>query len=256
MFTNSLVNSTTLVEATSGSTSHTKAVSLAMFTVVIYDYVLNLDLEIDLVWEAGFISVLYVMLRYFGFLWAGLELILNLELPLARETYAATSFASIISLLATGPSLVSTIERPNAGTCEYTLPPNRRWSWPVAAGTVSVFELVLCGFALRYALKHYKASRWRSPTCTAGTLMRVIIRDNILYFFVAFADLLIAAVISAPSLRPRGAFSDILLALEFGFNTMLGPWLVLSVRKQKAETTGGVKYFDGDAWLTFISTIE
>ncbi|EIW83660.1 hypothetical protein CONPUDRAFT_150731 [Coniophora puteana RWD-64-598 SS2] len=71
------------------SLNHAQAVTLALFAITTYDYLLNLSLEIDLVWGKKFTTMTFVfgMLRILGFLWAIAEILVSSGVSFPEQGY-------------------------------------------------------------------------------------------------------------------------------------------------------------------------
>ncbi|EIW78686.1 hypothetical protein CONPUDRAFT_92006 [Coniophora puteana RWD-64-598 SS2] len=132
---------------------------------------------------------------------------------------------------------------PGQGTsCGYRLSEQQAWYQTSADIALVAYEFVLFVMSLICFVKHYKEQR-QTITATMSTLMGLVIKDNIFYFFVAFFGLTLNLGSNVTAIiDPYGAFN-----FNIGFNAivsnfwlnfqlnMLGPLMMLSIREYNAK---------------------
>lgn len=259
---------------------------VAMSALMTYDYLLNLDSEIRLIWSSkvSLMTVSYGMLRYIGMLWAASALAASLNVTLTSKTCLAMNavynacemtilfllqgimtlrvytlygnsrkliavllpcfivsqgifIGSTIRILAVGPSVETEGTILGVNACIALIPVSLYWVPPLQFSVVTGFEVLLCAAALHYTYKHVKASEWRSPARLLGRLVALTVRDNLIYFAIAFFSLIVSSMdqngVFATYTSP--AYMIVESILEFFLMTMVGPWMILSIRRN-AET--------------------
>jgi len=138
-----------------------------------------------------------------------------------------------------GPSLEKELEFAYLHTCEVQLPASFAWFSPASNSTLLGFEVMLSGFALRYAFKHLPKPFWRSPAQSLCTMASVIVHDNLVYFLIALFSLVVNIIAGAPFANPCASCWIIAKLARFLFLTMVGPWMILSSRRKHGRDVLG-----------------
>ncbi|EIW83253.1 hypothetical protein CONPUDRAFT_71844 [Coniophora puteana RWD-64-598 SS2] len=112
------------------------------------------------------------------------------------------TIALSISLISPGESYFEDTELLTAYYCTNTLPTDQAEVWEIP-----------------YSIKQTPISLWRTPSQGAVNLTWIIVRDNLSYFFIALASMVIAMMTEIPSLN------------EAVLLTMAGPWMMISLRR-------------------------
>jgi len=99
-----------------------------------------------------------------------------------------------IYVILPGEKYFEDINFPNIYVCGNNLPSNNGWSSPAANFTILAFEAFLCGLALWYSVKQTPVSLWRTPAQGAVSLTWIVVRDNLAYFFIAFASMIVGTI--------------------------------------------------------------
>jgi len=254
-------------------------VGLAESFLVFYDYVLNFTSEVELIWRRKFTSttLIYMVLRYLGLGYAGLEgvssllngpvsplccfylwssgavlnLILNCVLQgmMTMRVYALLgrpkSFLypisalfvivqciGIASNLGTFKAVLGSTDRfaiAGLNVCNDPIPASMSWITTTSNALWMAYEFILCGAILRYAFLEIPASSWKTPTRSIGALVSVIVRDNLVYFFIVAFSMLFG-ILNAENITNIYIFA-------YGSRTnsvqvaLIGPWIILNLRR-------------------------
>lgn len=254
---------------------------IAPTVVLVYDYLLNFSLEMDLIWNRKFSSttLAFVALRYMGLILPAFFLVNNftgislssqscyilfavpqamimaimilLQGMMSIRVYVllgkpqsilvvfavfytvvqGINIATLSVMLHGLTSVFSEISFAGIYSCYINFPEGIWWIYPTSDAFLISYEALLCALALWYASKSIQGSFWRSPLRSANTLMAVIIRDNLLYFFVVLMSIIVNAMEQVKdniNLTAYNCFEDI---LEVVLYCMVGPWMILSLRK-------------------------
>jgi len=146
---------------------------------------------------------------------------------------------SIVStLLMLGPVLKAADRTNVAGlnVCDVGTTASFSWVTPTSDTLWMTYETILCGAVVRYAFREIPTSSWKSPTRSVGALLRVIIRDNLIHFFIVTFSLLMA------TLNATGVTSNVsvidhgnvfLVSLQVA---MIGPWIIINLRRSYEQT--------------------
>ncbi|EIW74249.1 hypothetical protein CONPUDRAFT_147860 [Coniophora puteana RWD-64-598 SS2] len=126
------------------------------------------------------------------------------------------------------------------------------WTSPAANGALIGYESLLSLLAIYHACKHFPQMLRKTPAGSTRSIASVAIRDNLVYFFVALAEL-IGSVFSSWIFPINTALEywGIQHILQFVFLTMIGPWMILSLRKYHERDIEG-RILDGDHELLTI----
>jgi len=121
--------------------------------------------------------------------------------------------------------------------CNVGAPSLLYWITPMSNSLWIAYEILLCGAVLRYAFKELPASWWKRPFRSANTLRAVITRDNLVYFFIVTISMLVSTLgatgVTANTPIVSNA-SPFLSAIQVA---MVGPWLIISLRKRYDKDT-------------------
>jgi len=141
---------------------------------------------------------------------------------------------SIPSNLFMFKAVLSSADRTNVAgfnVCDIGAPPSYSWITPTSNTLWMAYETILCGAVLRYAFKEVPAFSWKSPTRSVNALVAVIIRDNLVHFFIVTFSMLIAI------LNATGVTSNIFVFLNGSYFlvslqvAMIGPWIIINLRR-------------------------
>ncbi|EIW78789.1 hypothetical protein CONPUDRAFT_74392 [Coniophora puteana RWD-64-598 SS2] len=133
--------------------------------------------------------------------------------------------------LSSGPTSLYEFGFLSINFCVQDVPVNRVWTYLADGTTMLVFEIILCAFALRYAFKSLEDPFWKSPTRSVVSLGSVIVRDNLVYFFIALVNTVLIAVYDSPNVVISVAYSCISLICLTILWALVGPWMIISLRK-------------------------
>ncbi|EIW78873.1 hypothetical protein CONPUDRAFT_74460 [Coniophora puteana RWD-64-598 SS2] len=127
--------------------------------------------------------------------------------------------------------------------CNVGAPSLLYWVTPMSNSLWIAYEILLCGAVLRYAFQELPASWWKRPFRSASTLRAVITRDNLVYFFILTYELSVTISMLVSTLGATGVTantpivsnaSPFLSAIQVA---MVGPWLIISLRKRYDKDT-------------------
>jgi len=122
--------------------------------------------------------------------------------------------------------------------CQQYLPPNRVWAFPATSFAVLGFDIILCALALQHAVKCLPAAFWRAPLQAAAGLASVIVRDNLVYFFLTLIAMTLSAIDFVPIITNSIIFNSIYPIPQMMLLTMIGPWMIISLRRNFDSGTG------------------
>ncbi|EIW86016.1 hypothetical protein CONPUDRAFT_133662 [Coniophora puteana RWD-64-598 SS2] len=148
--------------------------------------------------------------------------------------FAATQIFSITSSIfffAPGSVYWSEAQLLSIDFCNDDIPTNRDWTYPAYCMTVLAYEVILCALALRHAFKNLSVSAWREPARAAVGLGSIIVRDNLVYFFIVLVSLTLSSVNFVPALSNSIAYVGLEKLMQLTLVTMVGPWMIISLRK-------------------------
>ncbi|EIW86013.1 hypothetical protein CONPUDRAFT_68639 [Coniophora puteana RWD-64-598 SS2] len=143
--------------------------------------------------------------------------------------FAVTQITNIVSMLyylTAGEKFWTDDEVLGFHYCMYNVSTNRAWTIPTSSISLLVFEIVLCGFILNYAVKNLSVSLWSVPAHATASLTWIIVRDNLVYFFIALATLLLSSINLIPIISE--AINSV---AEVTLLSMAGPRMIISLRK-------------------------
>jgi len=146
------------------------------------------------------------------------------------------TLAVIVSLLAHGGSIIPPAKIAISGikSCSKASS-DPQWVYPLCCSTLLIYELMLIAFCLHHAIAHLERPLWTSIRSYTGSLTSIIVRQSLFYFTVAFFGILITAMSQTPALQSSAAFLIINSIADFVLLTMIGPWIVLDLRRQYEE---------------------
>ena len=107
------------------------------------------------------------------------------------------------------------------------------WTSPAGSLALLSYEILLSILAVCYALKNLPRNFWQDPAGSTRMVASITVRDNLVYFFVALAELV--GNIFSNMVMPIDtaiAYWGIEHILQITFLTMIGPWMILDLRKQ------------------------
>ncbi|EIW76404.1 hypothetical protein CONPUDRAFT_76751 [Coniophora puteana RWD-64-598 SS2] len=112
-----------------------------------------------------------------------------------------------------------------------TTPSWNRWLAPWSKGSLVAFELLLCLFAIIHIIK--RARTHGASSYIFGNVVSTLIRGNLLYFFLAFFVLLVTALEEIQWVdSSKGLYWITFSALKYIFYGVIGPWMMLDIRKE------------------------
>jgi len=146
------------------------------------------------------------------------------------------SIVSALRIVAGGPKSTPEIVLYDIyNSCDQLFP---AWVYITSDVAAVSFEIFLFVLALWYACRHLPSSFWRNPAAAATSLATVIVQDNLIYFFVATLSMATNAAIEIPSAATSNAFSSIAMIAQSVLVAMIGPWMVISLRRSYERNTG------------------
>ncbi|EIW79935.1 hypothetical protein CONPUDRAFT_74244 [Coniophora puteana RWD-64-598 SS2] len=142
-----------------------------------------------------------------------------------------------------------------ASWCEVDFSAQQAWYQTGLFISLAVYEVMLFALCLMSLVKRL---RERTGSNTMNSLLGLMIRDNILYFFIA----LVATIINISTFFPNGlnfvsnlVYTNILSGISTAFYySMLGPLMMLSIREYDVrvmQQMGGTSYEDEEQTLEF-----
>ncbi|EIW74273.1 hypothetical protein CONPUDRAFT_160315 [Coniophora puteana RWD-64-598 SS2] len=200
----------------------------AAVSLMAYDYFLNLGLEISMIWELKRFEPAMLAIRAYVII--GRPNKISWLLVSSFVAAQAVSFASNIVIWANGPSMSYVANNYGIRYCVTDTPASVNWVPSAANGALAAFEVIISVLVAFHAVKSYPAN-YKFSTNSGKTLMSIVVRDNLVYFVIAFLALVINTMANAPSLNQSIAYWDIESIFEFIFLTMVGPWMILNTRK-------------------------
>jgi len=112
-----------------------------------------------------------------------------------------------------------------------TTPSWNKWLVPWSKGLLVAFELLLCLLAIIHLVK--RARTHGASSCLMGNVVSTLVRDNLLYFFLAFFILLVTALEEIKWVESSmGLYWITFSALKYVFYGVIGPWMMLDLRKE------------------------
>ncbi|EIW78792.1 hypothetical protein CONPUDRAFT_74395 [Coniophora puteana RWD-64-598 SS2] len=253
---------------------------VAASALVYYDYLSNLSLEIDLIWtkKLSWATVVYAIceaeklgsitqLRYLGLAIPAkkivdIALVFNHttmppsgRLPLYMGSTSNMRYRQYVSSARNDDPTSMTNEFAGIGLpglyfCDIGFPPSLGWINPASSSVLIVYEGVLCGLVLWYASRHLWEAFCRSPGRAANTLASVILRDNLIYFFLALLSMFLSALNQVPSITVSLAYNCLDDIFQTFLFSMVGPWMVISLRKSYERSLS-----EGDSQAYELSTV-
>ncbi|EIW78796.1 hypothetical protein CONPUDRAFT_166714 [Coniophora puteana RWD-64-598 SS2] len=217
---------------------------VAVTALVVYDYLLNLALEVELIWVSfGLLSTHLAPGPAYTTIPGKAAFVDNICLP--DDALSGVS----VYWRATTDRLKHLVDERTGGpkstpeivlydiynSCDQLFP---AWVYITSDVAAVSFELFLFALALGYACRHIPSSFWRNPAAAATSLATVIVRDNLVYFFVATLSMATNAAIEIPSAATSNTFSSIAMIAQSVLVAMIGPWMVISLRRSYEQNTG------------------
>lgn len=120
--------------------------------------------------------------------------------------------------------------------CDVGSTPSISWVTPTTDTLWMAYEVVLCGAVIRHIFNDIPLAMWKSPVRSLGTLVSVVIRDNLIHFFIVTVSMLIT------TLKDTNVISDITVLINMSpfllsFQVaMVGPWLIINLRKRYEQS--------------------
>ncbi|EIW78829.1 hypothetical protein CONPUDRAFT_91261 [Coniophora puteana RWD-64-598 SS2] len=140
--------------------------------------------------------------------------------------------------VAGGTIMYTSFEFLDINICQQYVPPNRVWAFPATSFAVLGFDIILCALALHHAVKRFPAAFWRAPLQAAAGLASVIVRDNLVYFFLTLIAMMLSAIDFVPIITKSIIFNSIYPIPQMMLLTMIGPWMIISLRRNFDNDTG------------------
>ncbi|EIW78922.1 hypothetical protein CONPUDRAFT_91301 [Coniophora puteana RWD-64-598 SS2] len=141
--------------------------------------------------------------------------------------------------------------------CGYMVPYQKAWYQAAAFASQALYEFVLFLMSLLCLVRHLQL-RNQSLATIAETLKGLVIRDNVLYFLLAFLSLSLSAISLLTDKVPLSAleftvgFSTIFVNLGTSFQlSVLGPLMMLSIREYNVNQQEG-----GASGVTEVEMLE
>ncbi|KAG1789540.1 uncharacterized protein HD556DRAFT_1493076 [Suillus plorans] len=236
--------------------------TVAAGVVVVYDWVLTLGQEIELIWRQrwSLMTVLYLIIRYIGIPYS-VVIILGfapfVSLPDAGSRtmlifFVITFLAVTIPcgvILAIDLKYVVGEELILSGRymCGYVYEGDAQFLLSMLWMLNTVWEVLALCLSVWVAVKHFRELRRLGPSTgsTIGDCLRVLIRSHVLYFasFVGVSYLqlveLSPEILSSYSVEARVVLDGSLQILLVVQMFVLGPRLILGVREYHAKLVAG-----------------
>ncbi|KAG1798419.1 uncharacterized protein HD556DRAFT_1440128 [Suillus plorans] len=211
------------------SNIHSSYFSVAIGVVVVYDWVLTLGQEIELIWRQrwSLITVLYLVIRYVGIPYYVVNILAYM--PLVPKTEALIGRAPEVLILS------------GTYTCDYEYEENAQLLISMLWMLYTIWEVLALCLSVRVAVKHFHdLRRLGLSRSIIGDCFRVLMESHVLYFASFVCVSCIQFVILSPELQnPSFIGTQIFGGIrEFVFGVqlfVLGPRLVLSVREYHAN---------------------
>jgi len=156
--------------------------------------------------------------------------------------------------LAIGPSLMTEGTLADISFCGENFPSGRAWIFPATSVIVLMFDTVLCVLVVWYALKNLPRALWREPSSIASNLISVMVRDNLMYFLIVFIAMALNTVAEVPALGNSFPYYVLDIVLEVMMTVMVGPWMILSLRRSYEEGSGA--YTSGSNEFTTVAFVN
>ncbi|EIW84263.1 hypothetical protein CONPUDRAFT_80663 [Coniophora puteana RWD-64-598 SS2] len=250
---------------------------VAMFGVVIYDYLIHIGSELELIWSKRLSPsiVYYFVLRYIGIIFVFRRIVDFIVLicqavlffmvqglmairvyALYKPSTAMLRFLLVSFIVAQGTCLVALGIIARLGTGEYVLPESTchtalpahkqdMWIYSLNAALPTAFEIILLVLALYRFYGHVK-SHWRDSSRSG--LLALVVRDNLLYFIIVFFAGMMTTIGWVPRLKGYGAgaatYWTALNVTQVLVLSMCGPKMILNLHRYD------VCHLSGLAWST------
>ncbi|EIW74060.1 hypothetical protein CONPUDRAFT_140654 [Coniophora puteana RWD-64-598 SS2] len=163
----------------------------------------------------------------------------------------------VLTFMAMLPLNVSVVRTPTEGAwCSYAVSNRQAWYQTTAFILLVAYDSLLLVLSVASFIRRLQEQR-QGLAGMVDTFMGLIVRDNVLYFILAFSGLTLSAcslfTVANRSLPFNIGFNTIAADLGAGLQlTILGPLMMLSVLEYDAlRERGGTSYYTGTATLEF-----
>ncbi|EIW78791.1 hypothetical protein CONPUDRAFT_74394 [Coniophora puteana RWD-64-598 SS2] len=215
--------------------------------LVIYDYALNFTLEVETIWLRYFGLAIAVQEFHSTTIQSNIQLVLKFARRgmLAMRVFVLFEKSRKVLLVLIAFFIITqgvnvaiicmniaiqlrlSVEQSIEGFhwCTYGVSPTEEWSYPVDDLALIVYETVVCGFAIRYVIRHLPTAFWTDPKRSVNVLINVILRDNLVYFFLCSGQ-------EYQRARALGSavYNGVNNVLQNVMLCMIGPWMVINLR--------------------------
>jgi len=152
----------------------------------------------------------------------------------------AVTFSTIISLLVRGGTIMPPAKVAISGIAScHKEPSEPQWVYPLSCSALLVFELLLIILCLYHAFARLNWPMATSIGHYAGSIVLLMYQQSLVYFIVALVSILLNAVSQAPTLRSSMVFSIVNAITDFIMLAMIGPRMMLGLRKQYEDDVNG-----------------
>ncbi|ESK86085.1 hypothetical protein Moror_9342 [Moniliophthora roreri MCA 2997] len=237
----------------------TKYAELAASTIILFDHLITLDDEVELIWKSSWSigKVLFFINRYYTlasvichrfFYWQGstglfacmiAEIILQMRLYalyfLNRRVLAimvttfiltSASAAAIMGVVLSGVEAKSKIPFIPTTFCFPSNVPHYFYAFWIP---ILTFETVLCSLALFRGYQTFRTSG--SPFQSGQRLIGVLIRDSVVYFLVMFATYLTNLLVWVWDIN----YLEVTVGFSVAMSCVLGNRVIINVRQVNKE---------------------
>ncbi|EIW77735.1 hypothetical protein CONPUDRAFT_75540 [Coniophora puteana RWD-64-598 SS2] len=212
-------------------------VAVSLLTVAVYDYVLSMSEEVLLIWQYGKSPLTFCYV--FDFPWSVLSSYGSTRL---YSSFPVTSFSIVLSDRVSQEGILLGIR-----VC-VELNAQSPFSWAVSVvndvGTYA-YELLLVAMLVYRSIVYLREGGYTNSSTGLKELIKLLVGQGFLYFIWVLTGTTLSIVYSVPvisnNLSPMAqrTLAVISVVVDTGLFCMLGPWLILSIRRNHMNHLNG-----------------
>ncbi|EIW76388.1 hypothetical protein CONPUDRAFT_168940 [Coniophora puteana RWD-64-598 SS2] len=128
--------------------------------------------------------------------------------------------------------------------------------FPLANFSLIAFELGMCVSAMYYAWTRLRSVLGPGRQRLRSSIVSVLVRDNLFYFLANVLLLFILVLQQVPSIQASIIWNNTSVVLQYLVYAMLGPWIILNLRKTQEELTKSETTSIHDWQMTTVDAIS
>jgi len=109
--------------------------------------------------------------------------------------------------------------------------------FPLANFSLIAFELGICASAMYYAWARLRSVLGPDRQSLRSSIVSILLRDNLFYFVANFLLLFILVLQQVPSIQASIIWNNTSVAFQYLVYAMLGPWIILNLRRTQERMT-------------------